>query len=243
MNYAVIFAGGVGNRMSSREKPKQFLEIHGKPIIIHTLEYFQNHPEIDAISVVCVKEWVEYLRELLVKYHIEKVKWVVAGGTTALGSQYNGLRAIYDSIENPKDDHVVLIHDGVRPLIHRKTITDCIAAVKQYGSAITVAPATETIVRDAGGGSVCQIIPRAECMLARAPQCFFLHDIVEMHELARKTDAEYIDSASMMLAYGRALHMVEGPAENLKITTPADFYVCRALLDAREDLQIYGLLD
>ena len=237
-NIALIFAGGVGRRMNSKGKPKQFLEIHGKPVIIHTIEHFENHPDIDEICVVSVAEWLDYLKGLLRKFGISKVKWVVPGGETALDSQFKGLNAV----NNSGEDAIILIHDGVRPLINEKTITDCIDSVKKYGSAITVAPATETIVRQDDNNNITATIARSECMLARAPQCFKLKDIMSVHiQALNEQNHDFIDSTSMMLHYGYSVHTVQGPSENIKVTTPADFYICRALLDAREESQIYGL--
>lgn len=129
MNIAVIFAGGVGSRMHSKEKPKQFLEMYNKPIIVHTLEYFQKNQMIDAISVVCVENWIPYLQELVYKFRIEKVKKIVCGGKTGQLSIYNGLKAAKEIAGNEKA--IVLIHDGVRPLINDKLITDNILAVKK----------------------------------------------------------------------------------------------------------------
>ena len=144
MNIAVIFAGGVGSRMHSKERPKQFLEMYNKPIIIHTLEHFQNHSMIDAIIVVCIESWIPYLNDLLYKFRIEKVKKVVAGGKTGQLSIYNGLKAAKEVACTEKA--IVLIHDGVRPLITEKLITDNIEAVLKYGSAITTAKVKETIL-------------------------------------------------------------------------------------------------
>ena len=241
MNYALVFAGGVGQRMNSKAKPKQFLEVHGRPILIHTLEHFENHPQIDGICLVCVADWLDYARQLLEKFNIKKVRWLVVGGSTALGSQYNGLKTMYESGVCTGED-IVLIHDGVRPLINEKLITDCIAAVEQYGAAVSVGPAVETVVQTDGDGMICSTIPRSECVLARAPQAFRLGGIIKTHETAiAEGKHDFIDSASMMLYHGQRIHTVEGPAENIKVTNPADFYVCRALLDARENLQIYGI--
>lgn len=242
MNYALIFAGGVGIRMNSRAKPKQFLEIHGKPVIIHTIEHFEAHNEVDAICVVCVAGWIDYMENLIEKYHIKKAKWVIPGGASALDSQLIGLRKIKECDDAQEISGIVMIHDGVRPLINEKIISDCIRGVRQYGSAITVAPAVETILRADHNGMITSTIKRSECVLARAPQSFYVNDIVGVHEKAvSEKKHDFIDSASMMLAYGYQLHTVEGPAENLKVTTPADFYICRALLDARENSQLYGL--
>lgn len=241
MNVALIFAGGVGSRMNSKASPKQFLEIHGKPIIIYTLEHFENHPEIDKICVVCLREWLEHMDRLIKKFQITKAEWVIPGGSTALESQYNGLSAIATA-STSNDNDIVLIHDGVRPLIDAATISKCLASVRCNGSAITVAPAIETIVRQTDDNEIVSTIARNECMLARAPQCFYLNDILSVHEKARKDECcTYIDSTSLMLAYGHKVHTVMGPAENIKVTTPSDFYICRALLDAREESQIFGL--
>ena len=115
MNIGVIFAGGVGKRMNSRVKPKQFIDVYGKPIIIHTLELFENHPEIDAIAVACLEDWIPYLQELLEKFNIKKVKKVVPGGASGQESIYNGLKAAEEEAA-AGEKSIVLIHDGVRPL-------------------------------------------------------------------------------------------------------------------------------
>lgn len=239
MNYALIFAGGVGSRMNSRAKPKQFLEIHGKPIIIHTIEHFETHPEIESICVAIVADWLDYMNSLVEKFNLKKVKWVIPGGSSALESQYNGLSTI-GTVATGED--IVLIHDGVRPLIDEKLISDCIRETKQYGSAVTVAPAIETIIRSDGDNIIKDTFPRAECQLARAPQTFYLEDILSAHERAKvEGNYNFVDSTSMLLYYGKKIHTVEGPSENIKVTNPADFYICRALLDAKENSQIYGI--
>lgn len=240
MNIAVIFAGGVGQRMRSKELPKQFLKLHNRPIIIHTLDVFENSPEIDAIVIACVADWIDYLKKLIEKFHITKVKKIVPGGATGQDSIYNGLKAA-ESIKTNEDD-IVLIHDGVRPLINQKTIHDDIAMVKRHGTAITSVKVKETILVVNDEEKIVDIPDRSHSRLARAPQCFYLKDILATHEKARKEDKhDFIDSCSMMKYYGHDLYLVDGPQENIKVTTPDDFYTMRALLDAREDAQIYGL--
>ena len=240
MNTALIFAGGAGRRMHSAGKPKQLLELHGKPIIIHTLEHFDRHPEIDAIAVVCIAGWVDYLKELLVRFHIKKVRGFVPGGETSQESTRAGL-GILGANCDPRDT-IVLIHDGVRPLITEKVISDNIAAVKEYGNAITAAPAIETIITVDENEDVTELIDRQSCRLARAPQSFYLSDIIAMHQKAMADNYDkMIDSASLMIHYGVKLHLVEGPAENIKITTPSDFYIFKAIQEARENMQILGL--
>ncbi len=240
MNTALIFAGGTGKRMGNAGRPKQFLELHGKPIIIHTLEHFDRHPEIDAICVVCIESWIDYLKDQLDRFRIKKVRWIVPGGATSQESTRAGLGAI--AADCDPEDTVVLIHDGVRPLITAELISQNIAGVMEYGNAITAAPAIETIITVDGNEDVTQLIDRQTCRLARAPQSFRLVDILEMHRrsMADGYD-EMIDSASLMIHYGVRLHLVNGPAENIKITTPSDFYIFKAITEARENMQILGI--
>ncbi len=240
MNYAVIFAGGIGKRMNTKALPKQFLKLYGKEIIIYTLEHFEKHREIDGIAVACVEEWIPYLEELIVKYQFKKVKAVVPGGRTGQDSIFEGIKAVDRLVQG--DGHIVLIHDGVRPLINEQTITDCIKSVRENGSAITVAPAVETIIRVDDNQQVREVIERADCLMARAPQCFFLKEILEAHRKAvRENKHDFIDSASIMKYYGHTLSVVDGPVENIKITTPMDFYTFRALFEARESSQLFGI--
>lgn len=241
MNIGVIFAGGVGSRMHSKTaKPKQFLEMYNKPIIVHTLEHFEKHPMIDAIVIACVEEWIPYLNDLLYKFRIEKVKKVVPGGRTGQLSIYNGLCAAEEISDG--EDSIVLIHDGVRPLISGNLLTQNINAVKIYGSSITSSIVKETIVEIYDDGGIKNVPDRAHSRVAKAPQCFWLKDIMSAHKKALEDAKEdFIDSCSMMQYYGYKLYMTDGPYENIKITTPDDFYTMRALLQAKEDAQIYGI--
>ena len=239
MTNALIFAGGSGTRMNSKSRPKQFLQFYGKELIIHTLENFQNHDEIDGIAVVCIEEWIPYLNKLLEKYGIDKVKAVVSGGVTGQESIFKGLKAIKTFDKDEKS--IVLIHDGVRPFINEDVISSCIKTVKEKRSAITVVPATETIITSEDG-KISSITDRSKCCLARAPQCFYLDDILDAHHKAIKDgNLNMIDSASLMKFYGHELYTVQGNADNIKITTPADFYTFKALYEVRENQQIFGL--
>ncbi|WP_288725332.1 2-C-methyl-D-erythritol 4-phosphate cytidylyltransferase [uncultured Treponema sp.] len=239
MTNALIFAGGSGTRMNSKSRPKQFLQFYGKELIIHTLENFQNHDEIDGIAVVCIEEWIPYLNKLLEKYGIDKVKAVVFGGVTGQESIFKGLKAIKTFDKDEKS--IVLIHDGVRPFINEDVISSCIKTVKEKRSAITVVPATETIITSEDG-KISTITDRSKCCLARAPQCFYLDDILDAHHKAIKDgNLNMIDSASLMKFYGHELYTVQGNADNIKITTPTDFYTFKALYEVRENQQIFGL--
>ena len=238
MNIAVIFAGGVGSRMRSKELPKQFLVIHGKPIIVRTAELFQAHAKIDAIVISCVSEWIAYCKELMVEHGLSKVERVVHGGSTGQESIYNALCAAEELAAGERS--IALVHDGVRPLICEKTIDDSISSVRSFGSAITCVSAKETVVEIDGDGAVRDIPARSSIRLARAPQSFWLDEILREHRRAiAEGRQDFVDSASMMREYGHSLHLIDGPEENIKITTPGDFFAMRAILDARENEQIY----
>ena len=238
MTNALIFAGGVGNRMNTVAKPKQFLQLYGKEIIIHTLENFKNNPLIDSIVVVCKDNWIDFLKKLLKKFDIDKVRWIVPGGETGQLSIFNGLCELEKHVEK---NSIILVHDGVRPFVSDKLINDCIDSVKQFGSAVTVVPAIETIVT-LDGGEIKTITDRSKCYHAKAPQCFYLGELLECHRKAMEEGiTNMIDSASMMKHYGHSLHTVSGDYDNIKITTPTDYYTSRALYEVRENKQIFGL--
>ncbi|MBO4293504.1 MAG: 2-C-methyl-D-erythritol 4-phosphate cytidylyltransferase [Clostridia bacterium] len=240
MNIGVVFAGGVGTRMRTKDRPKQFLEICNKPIIIYTLEHFENNPDIDEVVISCVKDWIPYLEELLYNFRIDKVKKIVPGGETGQQSIYNGLCAAKEIANG--ENAVVLIHDGVRPLINSDLLSKNIECVKKYGSSITAGIVKETIVVIDDEGKIEQVPTRAKSRVAKAPQCFWLNDILDVHSKAISENRfDFIDSCTMMQYYGKELYMIDGPYENIKVTTPDDFYTMRAILQVREDQQLYGL--
>ncbi|HEO0975862.1 TPA: 2-C-methyl-D-erythritol 4-phosphate cytidylyltransferase [Streptococcus agalactiae] len=239
MNIGVIFAGGVGRRMNTKGKPKQFLKVHGKPIIVHTIDIFQNTEAIDAVVVVCVSDWLDYMNNLVERFNLTKVKAVVAGGETGQMSIFKGLEA---AEQLATDDAVVLIHDGVRPLINEEVINANIQSVKETGSAVTSVRAKETVVLVNDSSKISEVVDRTRSFIAKAPQSFYLSDILSIERDAiSKGITDAIDSSTLMGMYNRELTIVEGPYENIKITTPDDFYMFKALYDARENEQIYGM--
>lgn len=239
MNVAVIFAGGVGRRMNNTSTPKQFLELHGKPIIIYTLEAFQNCTEVDAICISCLSTHMDYMARLCKKFEIDKVKWVVAGGTTGQESIFNGLDAVH---KDCPEGTVVMIHDGVRPIITNELICANIASVHEHGSAVSCTRATETPAEVNDCGEITSISERKNAVIAKAPQSFWLGDIYAAHRKARESGRnDFIDSASMMRHYGKTLHMVECAWDNIKITTPSDYYIFKAIIEVKENAQIFGI--
>lgn len=235
---ALIFAGGAGRRMNTRSKPKQFLEIHGKPIILYTLEHFEYHDAVDSIVVVCLLEWIEEFKGILKRFDIRKVVKIVPGGETGHDSIFNGLLAM-EGIAAQSD--IVLIHDGVRPLINADLITLNIETVKKYGSAITCEAAKESVIRSHDGETILDVPLRSEMYTAKAPQSFYYGEILDLYKKARADKVKSIDSSQLCSLYHKPMHIVASTPNNIKITEPADFYICRALYDAQEGQQVFGL--
>ena len=238
MNIAIIFAGRMGSNI-----PKQFLNVYGKPIIIHTLEKFQYHSEIDKIYVACKEELIPAFEEMVQKYNITKIPegGIVAGGATGQDSIFNALSA---AAKENDGDSIVLIHDGVRPLINEELISKNIASVKEFGSAITCTPAFETPVISYDGTNVDELPKRKFVYTAQAPQSFRLKDIYEMHKKVRKENPEYtdiIDSCTLMEKNGYNVRLIEGIRGNIKVTTPEDYIDLLAKLSAEDQKQIFEL--
>ena len=239
MNIALVFAGGTGIRMRTTGKPKQFIELYGKPIIIYTLEVFENHPDIDYIIVPCVSGWEDHLWHLVDKFQLKKVRKIITGGETTQESKMKALNAIK---EYCVDDDIVLLHDAVRPLITEKIISDNIQAVKKYGSAITAVPFSETGIISNDGVSTSKTIFRNTLYIAKAPQSFYFKDVYAAHYQGQ--DMPYtitIDTVSLMTELGEQVHLVACETPNIKITTPEDYYIFKALVDLRDSQDILGI--
>ncbi len=238
MNVAVIFAGGVGARMRSKDRPKQFLNVFGKPIIVHTIDFFQRNSDIDAVVIACHKDYIGFMEELAERHKLTKVKKIVPGGETGQLSIYAGLCAAKEVAGEEKA--IVLIHDGVRPMISSELLTENIETVRKYGSCITGSVVKETITTIDDDHVIQRVPSRNYSRVAKAPQSFWLDDILTAHRKALENgEVNHIDSCTLMSRYGYTLHMIDGPIENIKITTPDDFFTMRAILEARENEQLY----
>ena len=238
MNTALIFAGGTGQRMNTRAKPKQFLELHGKPVIIYTLEHFEYHSDVDNIVVVCLESWINELKRFLKLYEFKKVSQIVPGGEGGDISIYNGLKALESVCE---DSDTVLIHDGVRPLINADLISANIAKVEECSAAITIEAFTESVVKVNIGGIIESVPPRHIMYSAKAPQSFKYGLIWGLYQRAKHDNVRTIDSAHLCSIYGVEMHTVKSTPNNMKITAPADYYMFRALFEAMENEQILGV--
>ncbi|MBQ0001864.1 MAG: 2-C-methyl-D-erythritol 4-phosphate cytidylyltransferase [Clostridiales bacterium] len=239
MNIAIIFAGGSGVRMGAGI-PKQFLEINGKPILIHTLQLFQEHEDIDKIYLATNGEYISYTERLVEDYHIDKMAAIVPGGSSAHESVYNAL--VKAAEENPEDS-VVLIHDGVRPFVSYEVIGNNIDSVLEHGSAITCTQCYETVILSRDGETVDDTPLRKESFTAQAPQSFRLGEILSMHNEIRESEegyADLVDSCGIYRRMGKKPNIVLGNRGNIKVTTPEDVYMFRALIQYKENEQAFG---
>lgn len=242
MNIAIIFAGGIGQRLNNGENstPKQFLKINDKPIIIRTLELFQTHKDIDKIYISIHPDYYEYMQELVKYYYITKTVGMVNGGKIGQESIYNALKLAQK--ENPQDS-IVLIHDGVRPNITEEVITKNIECTKKNGNAITCTSCFETILISENGINPEHVPYRKDTYAAQAPQTFHLGEVIEAHEITRKTNPNYtdiVDTCTLYKTLDKKTFMVKGNRGNIKITTIEDLYILRALIRYKEDLEAFG---
>lgn len=220
-NYAIILAGGVGSRVGA-DRPKQFVEILGKPVLAYTIEAYQNHPEIDGIEVVCVKSHVDYLKEMVSKYNYNKVKWICLGGATFQDSVYNGVQNLDGEI-NGRD--VVMIHYGAAPFTSAEIISDAIRVCHEKGNAVSATPCFQLMGSNDGNGLSRSWVDRDKYVQIACPQCFKFNYIQQLYEeaidknLLSKVEPH---TTSLMYLMGRTLHLSYGDQTNIKITTKED---------------------
>lgn len=231
MNVGLIIAGGVGARMHMTT-PKQFLVVRDKPILVYTLEAFQNNESIDAIGVVVLKGWEDMVWKYAQKYHITKLKWMTLGGSTGMESLRNGMKMLR---EHCSPDDIIVIHDAVRPLISDNIINANIAGVIQNGNAITCVPCTEALLRSEDQESSTEEVNRDMIQRTQTPQSLYLRQFIAIHEEAvEKGITNMVATCSLLVALGETLHIVPGEGTNFKITTQEDIELMEAYLTMRE---------
>ena len=235
MNVAIIIAGGVGSRMG-QEIPKQFINVGEKPVIVYTLEAFQEHPLVDAIEVVCLAGWEQVLRAYARQYKIDKLKWVVKGGASGQESIRNG---VYNFEGVLAEDDICIVHDGVRPMLDPEVITDVVRVAKERGNAVTSMPYNEQIflVDKKDSATTTQYIPRETLRRVSTPQaCRFGLLDSKYHEAFEKgvgiDGSNYTNT--MMVQLGVRLNFAVGSDRNIKLTTPENLEFFRAWATERD---------
>lgn len=231
MNIGLVIAGGVGARMNNTT-PKQFIVVKGKPIIIYTLEAFQNNSSIDSIAVVCLKGWEDILRKYVRKYGITKLKWIIPGGATGMESLRNGMEALRADCD--KND-IIVIHDAVRPLLSDDIINANIAGVVEFGTAITSIPCTEALLYSDNKETSDKVVDRNLIWRTQTPQSLRLEKFVWAHEEAKKRGiTDTVATCTLLVELGETVHFVLGQNSNFKITTAEDIALLEAYLTQRE---------
>lgn len=242
MNYGLILAGGVGQRMRRTGMPKQFLEVFGKPIIIYTLQKFEYCEEIDEVIIACHSSWKEYMELMLRRYGIKKVKAVISGGKDRQDSILNGLK--YIQANGASDEDVVVIHDGVRPLIQENILSENIRVAKRYSNAITVRPVIESvIITDQDEVGFESFKKRDDTYSLTAPQSFKLGVLIQAYKdiEGKETAMPLLDSALVFTYLGNKVHIIKENNNNIKVTTPEDYYILKAMLELEENRYVFGI--
>lgn len=229
-NIGLIIAGGAGNRMH-QDIPKQFITVNEKPVIVYTLEAFENHPEIDAVAVVCIEGWEQVLRAYAKQFNISKLKHVVPGGKNGQESIRNGITELEKHFD-PND--IVLIHDAIRPMVSAEIISDNIRVCMEYGNATTVIPCAEAMLQTQDGKISAGAYPRDNLKRTQTPQAFHLGQICDLHRRALEAGiTNSIASCTLMIEMGEQVYFSAGSEKNVKLTTVEDIDIFKALLSAK----------
>lgn len=234
MNIAVIIAGGYGSRMG-QDIPKQFINVYDKPILIYTLEAFQKHPQIDAIEVVCIDGWHDILRAYAKQFNITKLKWIVEGGNTGQESIRNG---VYNLEDKCNSDDIIIIHDGIRPLVDETVLSDVIIKCKQYGNAVTSLPYNEQIFVIDDDISTTKYIPRETLRRVSTPQAYKFGKLKWAYDQAFEKEIGIYGSSytnTMMVELGEKLYFAAGSDKNIKLTTKDDLEMFKASIKLEKD--------
>lgn len=235
MTVAVVIAGGIGSRMGA-DVPKQFVRVSGKPVLFYTLEAFEQHPLVDAIELVCIDGWEDSVWAWAKKYGITKLKWIVKGGTTGQESIRNGVYGLEGKCKNAD---VVIIHDGIRPLVDAAVLDDVIQKARQFGNGVTSMPYNEQIfLVDADRtDTTVKYIPRETLRRVATPQAYQFGLLNEKyHEAFEKKIGIYGSSYAntMMTELGVRLYFAAGSDRNIKLTTPGDIEIFKAMISEKK---------
>lgn len=221
MNIAVILAGGIGSRVGA-ELPKQFIKVFNKPILVYTIEAFQNHPQIDAIEIVCVKDYIDGLNDMISEYHLTKVKWITEGGIDFQGSVLNGVNNLKGKVQ---DNDILLIHYSASPFISEEIITDAIKVCQEKGNCVSATPCYLLCGSNDDNQQSTEWVDRDKIMQLNSPQCFKFSYVDQLYQEAIKNqllDKVEPHTTSLMYYMNRTIYFSKGDQTNIKITTQED---------------------
>lgn len=232
-NYGIVLAGGVGKRMKT-EIPKQFIEVEGKPIIVYSLENFQRNSQIEKIVVICVKDWIKQLKEIVEKYSLSKVEWIIEGGSTGHDSIRNGVFFLRDKTE--PDDYII-VHDAVRPVLPQKVLDEVIRVAHDKGNASSSIVCHPPIVYTDDFESGITDVDREHVMLTASPQAFKYSLALKCYERAEQENRhDFTFTSSLLIHCGERVYFAKGTTSNIKITTKEDLALFGALLKVPEEM-------
>ena len=230
MNIALIIAGGSGQRMH-QNIPKQFLNVYDKPVIVYTMEAFQNHPDISAIAVVCIDGWQNVLEAYAKQFNITKLSHIIPGGENGQDSIRNG---IFELERHYNQDDIVLVHDAIRPMVSSEIISDCIVTAQKFGSAITVIPCAEAMLETSDQETSKASYPRSQLKRTQTPQAFPIGKLADLHRRALQAGiTNSVASCTLMIEMDEQVHFSSGSEKNIKLTTVEDIDIFKALLKAK----------
>ncbi len=233
---AIILAGGTGQRMGA-PIPKQFLEIKGKPIIVHTIDNFEKNSNVDDVLIVCNSDWIGQFKEMAGRYGLKKVRWVVPGGDTSHDSTRNGIFHLRDVLG--PDDYII-IHDAARPLLPQKAIDDMMAVARDKGNASLAIPCYETVIYTDDQKSGDRELDRSKLMRVQTPQAYRYGEILPLYEQAeREGRHDFVYADLVAIHYGVRVYFSKGFMNNIKVTSPEDIPLCESLMDF-DEAQLYN---
>lgn len=231
-NYVIILAGGIGSRLGG-PMPKQFLSLNDKPVIVHTLENFERNKNIDGIIIVCVKDWISHLKEILLEYKISKVIDIVEGGETGHDSTRNGIFFLREKLT--ADDYII-VHDAARPIVPQAAIEEMLRIAHEQGNASLAIPCYETVIYTDDGCSGEKQLDRSKIMRIQTPQAYRYGDILPLYDRAEEENKhDFIYADLLLIYYGKTVYFSKGFTNNIKITRKEDIPLCKALMTFSEE--------
>lgn len=231
-NHVIILAGGTGSRMGEK-MPKQFLIVNDKPVIVHTIEAFEKNESIDDILIVCIKDWISYVDLLVSEYHLNKVKWIVEGGSTGFESTRNGVFALENEIDLSDN---IIIHDAARPIVPQKAIEEMLRVANKYGNASLAIPCYETVLFTEDRVSGNKQLDRNSVMRVQTPQTYQFSYMLDLYKRAEKENKrDFVYANLVVIYYGGKIYFSKGFTNNIKITTKEDLKLCESLMKFPEE--------
>ena len=230
MNYVLLLAGGSGQRMGG-DIPKQFIEVDGRPIIMHTLMTLESHPLVDAVQIVCLPDWIDELNSRLAQFPVTKLRGVTAGRE----NRYLSTRAGMDALKNADDNDVIVVHDSVRPLVTAESLSSVIEVCRAKGNSMATVPCNDTMYERTEADCSARTVNRDKLVCGQTPEAVTGKRMREMYRLADERQIFSDSISALQLALGWKIHFAQGSSQNIKITRPEDLLIFKAIYNLRRE--------